>query len=332
MSSDRLDPAVTAALADKYRILDLLEPGRLGSVFLAEDLDHGGRRVALKVFHGKGSEDADFTGRILERGVAACRVRHPNVTETYACDRAPDGRVYLAMELVEGPTVAERLAEAGRLPLAEMVDIVTQCADGLDAIHAEGLVYRNLRPQTIQLARRDDGGRLVKIRDLSIAKLRESTRHTAVGALLGTPTYMSYEQASGWGSEKLDGRSDIYALGLVAYEMLVGRPPFAAETPVACIMQHLTAAPPAMRPVRPEIPEAVEAVVLRALAKDRDRRHATPSLFAAAVRLAAGFPDLTPAAPVEPAPGTLPPPPWRRRPPSASAVTPRTVTAGLFGK
>jgi serine/threonine-protein kinase len=329
---DRLDPMVAAALADKYRILDVLEPSGLGNVFRAEDLTAGGREVALKILHRPLSEDADFAARLLDRGAAARRVRHPNVTETHACDRASDGTLYVAMELVEGPTLAQRLAEAGSLPLAEAVDIASQCAAALDAVHAEGLVYRNLKPHNIVLARRPDGSLLVKIRDFSIAKVREAVEHTAVGAVLGTPTYMSYEQASGWASEKLDGRSDIYALGLVVYEMLAGRPPYSGETPVACIMQHLTAAPPSIREARPELAEAVEAVILRALAKDRDRRHHTAPAFAAALRAAAGIADPAPAVPSEPeaAPEPMPafPPPWRRRVPAA----PARATAGAAGK
>jgi len=326
VAQDRIDPMVVAALAKHYRIVDVLEPGGLGNVFLAEDVRHGDRRVALKVFHRPLSNDPEFAPRLLDRAAASQRVRHRHVVETYDSGRASDGSLYIAMELVEGKTLAEHLRAHPRMALAEAVEIVSQCAEALHAAHEAEIVHRNVKPLNILLTRESEGRPVAKVRDFSIAKVKES-EHTATGSILGTPAYMSYEQVSGLASEQHDGRADIYSLALVAYEMLAGGPAFAAETSVATLIQHLNSPAPAIRAERPDVPATVEAVLLRALEKDRDLRYPTAREFGVALREAAGLapepaPVATPEPDATPEPEAAPafPPPWRRRAQAAASA------------
>ncbi|MBI3457588.1 MAG: protein kinase [Candidatus Rokubacteria bacterium] len=321
-----LDPIVAAALSADYRILSCLGSGGMGTVFLAEQIRVGNRKVALKVLHRRFSEDEEFMGRFENEAASTGRINHPNVITIYESKRASDGSLYIAMELVEGESLTERLRKGGRLPLNEAVEITSQCCKALQAAHRVGIVHRDIKPDNIMLTRDSDGALLVKILDFGIAKLKDSSGHTVTGSVLGTPAYMSYEQASGLSSEKLDGRSDIYSLGVVAYTMLVGHPPFRADTPVGYITKHLTAAPPPLRAERADLSAAVEAAVMRALEKDRDRRYQTAAEFAAALREAVSAPmfALEPALPVETTP--TPPPPWRPRAPAA-----QPTEAGVSG-
>jgi serine/threonine-protein kinase len=311
MVQQRLDTAVEAALAKEFRIAAFLGAGGLGNVFVAEDLRAGGRRVALKVFHRPLGRDPEFAPRLIERSLAARVIRHPNVVRTYDCAQTLDGTLYVSMELVDGGTLADRLANGPPLTPAEVAEVIAQCCAGLHAAHEAGLVHRHVKPHNVMLARDTDGRLVAKLRDFSIAKVLEATAHTQAGCLVGTPSYMSYEQASGLPSEQLDGRADVYSLGVVAYEMLVGEPPFRGETAVGCIVKHLTDAPAPIRERRPDVPKALEAAVLQALTKDRDARYATAPDFGAAVRAAVAPP---------PPPTSRFAPPWRRRTASTVAV------------
>ena len=244
---------------------DWLGAGGMGQVFLAEQIRVGNRKVALKVLHRRFSEDEEFIGRFENEAASTGRINHPNVITIYESKQAPDGTLYIAMELVEGESLTELLRKRGRLPLDEVVEIVSQCCKALQAAHRLGIIHRDIKPDNIMLTRDIDAGMLVKILDFGIAKLKDSTGHTVTGSVLGTPAYMSYEQASGLSSEKLDGRSDLYSLGIVAYTMLAGHPPFRADTPVGYITKHLSESPIPLRNLRPELPAPVEAAVMKAL-------------------------------------------------------------------
>jgi eukaryotic-like serine/threonine-protein kinase len=312
LSASSLDATITAALAADYRVLDCLGSGGMGTVFLAEQVRVGNRKVALKVLHRKFSEDEEFIGRFENEAASTGRINHPNVITIYESKQASDGTLYIAMELVEGESLTEHLRRRGRLSVSEVGDIVVQCGKALQAAHRLGIIHRDIKPDNIMLTRDSDGGTLVKILDFGIAKLKDSSGHTVTGSVLGTPAYMSYEQASGLSSDKLDGRSDIYSLGIVAYTMLAGHPPFRADTPVAYITKHLTEAPAPVRSQRPDVPAAVEAVVMKALEKDRDRRYQTATEFAVAFREAVLVPVASAAAPAMNTTPT-PAPPWRPR-------------------
>ena len=304
-----LEPGVAAALAPDYRILDFLGSGGMGSVFLAEQIRVGNRKVALKILHRKFSEDDEFIGRFENEAASTGRINHPNVITIYESKQAPDGTLYIAMELVEGESLTEHLRKRGKLALDDAVEIVTQCCRALHAAHRLGIIHRDIKPDNIMMAKDIEGGLLVKILDFGIAKLKDSTGHTVTGSVLGTPAYMSYEQASGLSSERLDGRSDIYSLGIVAYTVLTGQTPFRADTPVGYITKHLTENPASLRTIRPDLPSGVDTAVLKALDKDRDKRFQAAMDFASAMRDAGRPPGPAPT----PAPmfEATPTPPWR---------------------
>ena len=200
----------------------------------------------------------------------------------YESAQADDGTPYIAMEFLEGESLREVLKQRGALPLPEVAEILQQAARGLNAAHKLGIIHRDLKPDNIFLTHGDEGELIVKVVDFGIAKLRESATHTMTGMVLGTPAYMSYEQASGMRSDELDARSDIYSLGVVVYEMLTGRVPFHSDTPVGYLRKHLLEEPPPFRAVAQGlgVPPAVESAVMKALVKDRNQRYGSALEFA----------------------------------------------------
>jgi WD40 repeat protein len=300
-------------LARRFRIVRRLGAGGMGTVFLAEQLAVGNRPVALKVLNRKLLDDPEFLLRFQDEAASTGRIHHPNVVTIYESGQADDGTPYIAMEYLEGETLSHTLRARGALPVAECAEILQQAARGLNAAHKLGIIHRDLKPDNIFLTysedvgaplvgalavARADAGRpqepalnvvkgpplpvVVKIVDFGIAKLRESATHTLTGTVLGTPAYMSYEQASGMKSDELDARSDIYSLGIVAYEMLTGRLPFQSDTPVGYLRKHLQESPPPFRAVNPNLPAVpqVESVVIMALTKDRNQRYSSVLEFA----------------------------------------------------
>ena len=188
-------------------------------------------------------DDPDFLQRFQNEAASTGRIHHPNVVTIYESGQADDGTPYIAMEFLEGESLRQALSRRGQLPVPEVAEILQQAARGLNAAHKLGIIHRDLKPDNIFLTYPDDvGATLVvapgraqgpplqpvvgKLVDFGIAKLRESASHTQTGMVLGTPAYMSFEQASGMRSDELDARSDTYSLGVVVYEMLTGRTPF----------------------------------------------------------------------------------------------------------
>jgi serine/threonine-protein kinase len=264
----------------------------MGTVFLAEQVGVGNRPVALKVLNRKLLDDPDFLMRFQNEAGSTGRIRHPNVVTIYESAQSDDGTPYIAMEFLEGESLREVLKKRGALPLTEVMEILQQAARGLNAAHKLGIIHRDLKPDNIFLTHGDQGELIVKVVDFGIAKLRESATHTMTGTVLGTPAYMSYEQASGMRSDELDARSDIYSLGVVVYEMLTGRTPFHSDTPVGYLRKHLQDAPPPFRAVKPDLPSLPqhEAVVMKALTKDRDQRFTSALEFAREFTRAASNP------------------------------------------
>jgi serine/threonine-protein kinase len=265
-----------AALAERYRIERPLGAGGMATVHAALDLKHH-RQVALKVLR---PELAAALGpeRFLREIEVAASLHHPHILPLYDSGDA-DGVLYYVMPCVEGESLRQRLEREKQLPLEEALQIAREVADALSYAHSRGVVHRDIKPENILL---EHGHALVA--DFGIARAVSAAggeRITATGLAVGTPPYMSPEQAAG--ESDLDGRSDVYALGCVLYEMLAGQVPFTGATVDAVVRQHLTVPPPDVTVARPAVPGAVAGALKRALAKTPADRFATASQFAEAL-------------------------------------------------
>jgi len=276
-------------LAERYRIERPISRGGMGAVFEATQLGLD-RRVAVKVLLPALSRDAKMQERFHREARSAAALHHPNIVQIHDYGISEHGP-YIVMELVRGRSLREVL-RGGPLAPARAVPITEQICLAVATAHEAGIIHRDLKPDNILIEEHTGGLSVVKVLDFGIAKLREaqaeSKETTLTGAsVLGSPSYMSPEQCL---SLELDGRSDIYALGILLYEMLTGRVPFSGATAVAVMVQHVNAAPPSMRELRPEIPASIESVVMRSLAKERDRRHGDATELARELRLALAEP------------------------------------------
>lgn len=256
----------------------------MGRVYLAHD-PNTDRRVALKIAAATDELDSAAAGQARERFLiearAAGRLAHPGIVAVYDADvDAATGHPYLAMEWIDGPTLSRVVRERGPLPWRQAVALAAEVADALDHAHSRGIVHRDVKPGNVMI---DPAGR-ARIADFGIARIGDESR-TLPGEVLGTPNYMSPEQLRG---EKVDGRSDLFALGSVLYQALTGRPPFAAEHvgAVTHAVAHSEPDPPSSKVEG--IPHAVDRVVARALVKDRERRFATGQEMALALRALLG--------------------------------------------
>ena len=257
-------------LADRYVLRRLIDKGGMAEVWEATDSVLG-RAVAVKVLYPHLAQDGSFSERFRLEAIAAARLAHPNVVATYDTG-VDDGLAFIVMELVDGHTLREELSR-GPVEASTARDIAAQVADALDYAHRSGIVHRDIKPANILLC--PDGR--AKVADFGIAKAalddgEPAKDLTGTGAIIGTAKYLSPEQVDG---RALDGRSDIYALGVVLYEMLCGRPPFTGDTDMAVGIQHLSSRPAQPRSVRPDVPWALEAIVLKALEKSPDDRFPT---------------------------------------------------------
>jgi serine/threonine-protein kinase len=274
-------------VVNNYRVVSLLGAGGMGSVYLAEHPVIG-RRAAIKVLRRELAEDLGLVERFVNEARAANAIRHPNIIEIIDVGRLPSGLPYLMMELLEGTSLAEAISRSGRLPIDRAADILAQAASALSAAHAKGIVHRDLKPDNLYLCPDDSvpAGERVKVLDFGIAKLRgelgSNSAKTQAGAVMGTPPYMSPEQCRGL-SDEIDHRTDIYALGIILYEMLCGAPPFVSAGWGEIVLAHLTQAPPRPRSKNPEVPEALEQLILKALAKKADDRFASAAEMRAAL-------------------------------------------------
>jgi serine/threonine-protein kinase len=253
-------------LVGRYRILKLVGAGAMGEVYLAEDPQID-RKLAIKTVRlaGRPQEIEDRKRRLLREARAAGRLLHPNVVTLFDAGEA-DGLLYLAFEFVEGTDLAARLEpEQQRLSLRQVLRVVRQAAEALDYAHGQGIVHRDIKPSNILL----DRAARVKVADFGIAKMAgQSTELTMAGSVMGSPQYLSPEQIRG---EDLDGRSDIFSLGVVLYEMLSGKRPFEGETITTLVYQILHKDPPPVSELR-AVPPRLEELLSGMLAKSRDER------------------------------------------------------------
>ncbi|MFQ5343163.1 MAG: protein kinase [Anaerolineae bacterium] len=262
-----------------YHLLELLGQGAMAQVYRARDLDTDGE-VAVKVLHSHLTADPEFTIRFEREARAAAGLDHPGIVSIL--DHGCEGDLhYVVMPLIDGPSLKAYLREQEdhTLPVAEAVNLVARLADALDHAHRQGVVHRDVKPPNVLLQAGDP--EQPAITDFGVARMVEATVDTASGATLGTPAYMAPEQGEG---KPADARSDVYALGAVLFELVTGRPPFQAESPYAVVLHHVHTPPPRPRSLRPDLPPAVEAVILRALAKNPADRYPSAAAFAADLR------------------------------------------------
>ncbi len=262
---------VGRVLGDRYRVLSRLGQGGMGSIYLAEHVTLG-KRMAVKVLRPEYSHDAELVDRFQHEARAASQIGQENIVEVFDFGHTPEGEAYFVMEALDGESLARILHRDGALPLARAVPIFLQICRALGAAHQRGIVHRDLKPENVFILRRNDGSDFVKVLDFGIAKgpgAPEAKRLTRVGSIIGTPEYMSPEQAS---ANAIDHRSDVYAFGVLAYETLTGILPFDGDTPLATLMKHQSDPPLPPRRLRPELPVEVEQIVLRALVKRPEGR------------------------------------------------------------
>jgi hypothetical protein len=274
------DPRL-GTLVDRYRLLDLLGEGGMGTVYKAEHTLIG-RPVALKLLRAGLSDSTEAIERFFREARAANEVQNEHIVQVTDFGQLDDGANFLVMELLSGRSLRDLLNAEAPLSPPRAARLVAQMADGLAAAHAKNVIHRDLKPANIQLVQRDTDPEYVKLLDFGIAKIAEQGANlTKTGAILGTPAYMSPEQAS---SRPVDQRTDIYALGVILYEILVGQPPFTGNNPAQVLVAHLSTPVPTPREHRPDLPEALEALVLSCLEKDPDNRPQSMEVLARQLR------------------------------------------------
>jgi serine/threonine-protein kinase len=293
--AQEVDPLVGQTVAGKYKIVKQLGEGGMGCVYMAEQqLGSTARKVALKTLHKHLSHDPSIKARFDREAGTVAALEHPNTIQVYDFGTMDDGTLYLVMEFVQGRSVADILEKDGAMPPARVENILRQVCGSLEEAHGHGIVHRDLKPDNVVLCERAGQKDWVEVLDFGIAK--RSSEHdpneaklTQQGMVLGTPPYMSPEQFTG---QPVDLRSDIYALGVMTYEMLVGKYPFEANTAWEWASKHMTEAP---RPIETQalgtnVPERMRNAITRALAKNKDERFSSVKEFFEALSSGGGAP------------------------------------------
>jgi serine/threonine-protein kinase len=271
-----------SVLRGKYRLLAKVGQGGMGSVYKALHLAFDEMR-AIKVIAPELLTDELFVKRFKHEAVITRRLQHPNAVRVDDIDEAEDGRPFIVMEFIEGKSLKKLIREEGPLPFLRVCSIIKQSASALEAAHKLGMVHRDIKPDNIALVDTPEG-EMVKVLDFGIAKVKEARMGegagltlTGAGVVIGTPQYMSPEQAMGKRGDDLDGRADLYSLGIVMYQMLSADLPFRADTTMEMLLAHMQKAPSPIREAHPElqVPESVASLTMRLLEKDRDKRPAS---------------------------------------------------------
>ena len=271
----------------RYQVRKKLGAGGMGAVYLAEQVSIG-RKVALKILHGAFAADEEFVRRFRHEARMAASLNHHNIVTVYDFDQGDDGSLFIAMEYVDGRSLSEIIKQEAPLDIGRAVRLGWQIAEGVGAAHGVGVIHRDIKPDNIMVVGVGEKEE-VKLMDFGIARLRDTgamTRLTRSGVLMGTPAYMAPEQIEGGG--EVSERTDIYALGLVLYEMLSGGAPFKASTPATVMVKQLREMPVPLRKSRSEVPVAVERVVMQALEKKPQSRQRDMEEIAHGLRRAGG--------------------------------------------
>ncbi len=259
-------------LAQRYRVQRLLGKGGMGAVYLADD-EVLGELVALKVISSAFAVDEQaMIARFRREAAAARKVSSPNVIRIHDLGEARPGLLYLSMEYFAGRTLADVITQRGLVPIEDARDMLKQICNGLEAAHQAGVVHRDLKPSNVLVGERG----AVKIIDFGLATTAVGEGLTATGAILGTPHYMAPEQVRG---KPVDARTDVYALGALAYHLVCGRPPFSGDNAIAIGFAHLSEPPPPPKQIRRDVPANLEAAILAALAKAPDDRPSSARAF-----------------------------------------------------
>jgi serine/threonine-protein kinase len=284
------DSLIGTTLAGKYRIDARLNEGGMGTVYRGTHVLMD-KTVAIKVLRPSLAADEKIVARFSREARAASRISHPHALSVTDIGEDESGHVFLVMEFLSGKTLKQLIRDEGPLPLARVVDITRQIGDALNAAHAQGVVHRDLKSDNIMLLDTMIGDH-AKVLDFGIAKINEpdgatDTSLTAPNLVIGTPQYMSPEQCSQ--DAEIDSRSDIYSLGVILYEMLVGHVPFAGDSPTMVMMKHLQEPVPSVLDERTDVPPAIARVVARAMAKVRDNRYQNVAELVEDLSIAAGM-------------------------------------------
>jgi serine/threonine-protein kinase len=294
---------VDSTLDGQYHIESMLGKGGMGAVYRARHILLGDR-VAIKILPPQMRNNAEWLRRFRREGQAARRFRHPNAVTVYDLRTTAEGMIYMVMEYVEGRTLDAELRARGRFTPMDALDVLEPVMSVLNAAHAQGVVHRDLKPENIMIGKPVGGQPVIKLLDLGIAKISDvaganaggSTALTVAGQILGTPYYMSPEQ---WGevpndrNPEIDGRADIYSLGVVFYELIAGRRPFVGTTLQELRREHITVMPRPLHEVSGDVPEAFSNAIARAMAKDRSDRQATAGELSTELRTAMGLPEMS---------------------------------------
>ncbi|HWO12854.1 MAG TPA: serine/threonine-protein kinase [Polyangiaceae bacterium] len=296
---------IVGRMAGEYRLLEKLGEGGFGAVYEAE---HPllRRRAAVKVLHQVAGMDSDAVQRFISEAQAANQIRSRHIVDVFSFGKLPNGRHFYVMDLLDGEPLDRFLRREGHCDVPTTLQLLRPIAEALDAAHAAGVVHRDLKPQNVFLAWEQSGETVPKLLDFGMAKLLgESAVQTVSGVPVGTPLYMSPEQARG---EKVDGRTDVYGLGVLCHEMLTGRVPFTAESALAVLVSHLTVPPPRASEVLASVPPELDEPLLAMLHKEPSGRPATAGAAIAALVAAAERVGLTVPAgmPHLPRPSDLP--------------------------
>lgn len=281
--AEELADRIGTVIGQRYKILSMLGEGGMGAVYLAEDVTLG-MRVAVKLLKKMYADDPEVLARFDREAQAMTVLQHPHIVRALGFGKSPEGDMCLVLEHVEGETLRTLLKRTERIPPEIAIDITKQIAEALACAHAAGVVHRDLKPENVLISWPATGKPWIKVLDFGMARLlvgAPGTPLTRKGAVFGTPQYMPPEQCMG---QPVDTRADQYALGVITFEMLAGKRPFIARSPLELVQMQIKNEPPALTSLVPGLPPAISEVVAKMLAKKADDRF--PDVTAASNALA----------------------------------------------